>query len=178
MFRHSSNVILKYIHYFYKKIFIIIIVIVILFIITGVLTTTKPSSRLSSSIFASWTGNIESSLFLQLFSMENNTFYLFYSGENNRPKFSESIFNFLTSIKITDMKSFLSYEIPGFSTYENKIIIAGEGIGDITNYVDESGPPLENVLQERKAIADSEKETDSKKTEQKEEPALTTDGRK
>jgi len=177
MFRNSSNVILKYINYFYKKIFIVVIVIVTLFIITGVLTTTKPSTRLSSSIFASWTGNIESSLFIQLFSMENNTFHLFNDVENNRPKMTETIFNLLTSIKMTDMKSFLSNEIPGFSTYENKIIIAGEGISEIDSYVDESGPPLENVLQERKAIAESEKEKESEKKEQSEKPVLSTDGR-
>lgn len=178
MFRHRNNVILKYLDYFYKKIIIIVVIIVALFIITGILTTTKPSSRLSSSIFSSWTGNVENSLFLQLFCMENNSFYLFLDDEKGRPKLSESILNVITSIKMTDMKSFLSYEIPGFSTYENKVIIAGEGIDEITNYVDESGPPLENVLQERKAIADADKATDTDKENQKEKPTLTTDGRK
>src|SRR5690625_8021111 len=101
MFRNSSNVILKYINYFYKKVFIVVIVIVTLFIITGLLTTTKPSTRLSSSIFASWTRNIESSLFIQLFSMENNTLQLFNDVQNNRPKMTETMFTLLTIINMT-----------------------------------------------------------------------------
>src|SRR5699024_2708199 len=46
----------------------------------------------------------------------------------------------------------LGSELPGFSTYENQVIIANESVNDWHYLTSESGPPLELVLLEREAI--------------------------
>src|SRR5690625_1941021 len=124
MFLHVKNQVLKYIQLFYKQIIISMVIIILLFITIGFITTTKPSSRLSSSIFASWTSNVDQSIFSILFSMENRGFDLMH-GVTPEP-IPEIMLNALTSIKFNDLKSILGQEIPGFSTYENKVIVAGE----------------------------------------------------
>src|SRR5690625_4750313 len=172
MFLHVKKQVLKYIQLFYKQIIISMVIIILLFITIGFITTTKPSSRLSSSIFASWTSNVDQSIFSILFSMENRGFDLMHGVTPERP-IPEIMLNALTSIKFNDLKSILGQEIPGFSTYENKVIVAGEGLNELSGLSHESGPPLEDILEDRKAIDDSDEE--EKKVR---EHPFTTEGRK
>jgi len=159
---------------FYNKIFISIILIIFLFTVTGMMTTTKPSSRLSSSFFSTWTSNVDQTIFSFMFSIENTSYDLMNDISLNSPPLTEVLLNVMTSIKMNDLKSFIGHEIPGFSTYENRVIIAGEGLNDINWLSHESGPPLESILQDRKAIGDSNDELEEKTPEK----GLTTDGRK
>src|SRR5690625_3468434 len=73
------------------------------------------------------------------------------------------LFDIMTSIKMNDVKSFLSYEIPGFSTYEHKVIVRGEDMDDEHLLSHESGPPLEDILEDRKAIDDDEDKANEKR---------------
>lgn len=157
---------------FYKQIIISFFVIILLFTTIGLITTSKPSSRLSSSIFSSWTSNVDQSVFSLLFSMENRGFDLMHEVTPDRPV-SEVLFNLVTSIQLDDLKSILGQELPGFSTYENRIIVAGEGINELSALSHESGPPLEEILKDRKAIDDSVEE----EKEPVEQP-FTTEGKK
>jgi len=172
MFQHSINGFIKYFQSFYKQIIISIIAIVFLFTTIGVITTTKPSSRLSASIFSSWTSNVDQSVFSLLLSMENRGFDLVHGITSDTPSLTETVFNVVTSIKLNDLKSVLGQEIPGFSTYENKIIVAGEGLSDLSRLSHESGPPLEDILEDKKAIDDSVEEDKPPK-----EQPYTTEGR-
>jgi|SRR5690625_1019781 len=174
MFHHSSNVFKRFLQSFYKQIIISIISIFLLFTTIGIMTTAKPSSRLSPSIFSSWTGNVDQSVFSVLFSMENRAFDLTHGVTVEQQGITKTLFNMMTSIKMDDLKSFLGHEIPGFSTYEHKVIIAGEGLNDLYALSHESGPPLEDILEDRKAVDDSE---DEEVKEPKEHP-YTTEGRK
>src|SRR5699024_12295492 len=76
-------------------------------------------------------------------------------------------------IRFQDASSLLGQEIPGFSTYENTVIIAGEKLDDIDSYSHESGPPLEIILEDREAV-DAEEE---QKDEEEKTPEQTTEGR-
>ena len=155
MFHHTNNVFKRFFQSFYKQIIISIISIILLFTTIGIITTAKPSSRLSPSIFSSWTGNVDQSVFSFIFSMENRAFDLMHGVTKEHAGITSSLLNVMTSIKMGDLKSFLGHEIPGFSTYENKVIIAGEGLNDLYALSHESGPPLEDILEDRKAIDDS-----------------------
>ncbi len=157
---------------FYKQIIILFFVIILLFTTIGIITTSKPSSRLSSSIFSSWTSNVDQSVFSLLFSVENRGFDLMHGVTPERP-ITEVLFNLVTSIQLNNLTSILGQEIPGFSTYENKVIVAGEGLNELSGLAHESGPPLEEILKERKAIDDSVKE----EKESVEQP-FSTEGRK
>ncbi len=163
---------MKRIHSFYKQIFIVVIVIILLFTTIGIITTSKPSSRLSSSVFSSWTSNVDQSIFALLFSMENREFDLVHGVTPEQP-LTEVLFNVATSIKFNDLKSLLGQEIPGFLTYENKVIVAGEGLNEMSGLAHESGPPLEDILEDRKAVDDSIKE----EPETKDQP-FSTEGKK
>lgn len=158
---------------FYKQIFVAIIIIVLLFATIGMITTAKPTSRLSSSIFASWTSNVDQSIFTYMLSLENKSFAISNENVMEQPQIAQSLFNLVTSIKFHDLKSLLGHELPGFSTYENRIIIAGEGLDELSPLSHESGPPIEDILKDRKAIDDSEVEE-----KEPEEQPHTTEGRK
>ncbi len=142
----------------YKHIIILLIAHILLFTVIGMMTTSKPSSRLASSFFSSWTSNFEQSIFLTLIRMESRAFDTATISQNERKSLPTVVFEVMTSIKINDVKSLLGYEIPGFSTYENEIIIAGEGMDEVNLLSHESGPPLEDVLEKRKAVAEEEEE--------------------
>src|SRR5690625_2634151 len=126
--------------------------------VIGMMTTSKPSSRLASSIFSSWTSNFDQSIFLTLLRFESRTFDIATTSDDDKKPFPTAAFEVITSIKMNDLKSLLGYEIPGFSTYEHKVVIAGEGMNDTDILSHESGPPLEDVLQDRKAVDDEEQE--------------------
>lgn len=165
--------VIKFIETFYKQILVIAIIIVMLFTSIGIITTSKPSSRLSSSIFSTWTSNVDQSIFVFLYSLENRHFELSNEYFMDRPQLFESLFNLVTSVRLNDLKSLLGLAVPGFSTYESRIIIAGEGLDEMSMMAHESGPPIEEILQDRKAIDDSKVEE-----QEREEPPITTEGRK
>src|SRR5699024_5025790 len=79
-----------------------------------------------------------------------------------------------TSIQLSELKSLLGNEIPGFATYDNKIIVAADGIDMIDTLSHESGPPLEIILKDREAIDETE-EVEKEPTKQK--PSQTTEGK-
>jgi stage II sporulation protein P len=157
---------------FYKQALLILAVMVILFTMIGIITTSQPSSRLSSSIFSSWMTNVEQPIFSYLFSMENRAYDVTFDVSKMDTSLSEIVLQLSTSIRLHDVKSLISREIPGFSTYENKIIIASEGMNNMELYSHESGPPLETIFEEREAIDDA-----AEKREQKDSPELTTGDR-
>src|SRR5699024_4856081 len=87
--------------------------------------------------------------------MENKAFKEAYPKDKPMPNLSTTFFELITSIKPNDARSLLRNEIPGFSIYDQQILIAGEGT-DFTNLPIESSPPLEDVLEDREAIMDEE----------------------
>lgn len=156
----------------YKHIILLLIAHLLLFTVIGMITTSKPSSRLASSIFSSWTDNFDQSFFLTLLRFESRSFDVITTLNDEKRSLSTVVFEVMTSIKMNDFKSLLGYEIPGFSTYERKIIIAGEGMSDMQLLSHESGPPLEDVLQERKAVDDDQGKIPEKQAKSTDEPTV------
>lgn len=164
---------------FYKRSGIYLISIVVLFVSIGILTTIKPAYRFSSETITKWTSDIDSSTFLYLIGMENRAFKKAFPEDKQLPKLSTTIFQIATSLKPNDPRSLLGNEIPGFSTYDSHMLIAGEGT-NYTNLPVESSPPLEEVLKEREAIVEedtSEKKKEGKKEAKDKEDAPTTGDR-
>lgn len=148
----------KKINPFYKKSGIYIISMVSLFVFIGLLTTIKPAYRFSSEAITSWTSDIDSATFLYLMGMENRSFRDAYPKDKQLPKLSSTFFHIFTNVKPDDPVTLLGREIPGFSSFENRIVIAGEGT-DYSTLSIESSPPLEDVLEDRQAtLEDTEEE--------------------
>lgn len=139
--------------YFYQKSGIYLMSVIILFIFIGVLTTISPAYRFSSQTISEWTSKIESSTFLYLLGLENRAFQQAYPKDEALPQLSTTIFQLATSVKPNDPRSLLGHELPGFSAFDTKIVIAGEGT-DYTNLPFESAPPLEEILKDRQAKMD------------------------
>lgn len=151
----------KLFNHFYKKSGIYFISVIVLFLVIGSLTTVAPAYRLSSHTIKNWTSDLDSSTFLYLLGMENRAFKKAYPDDKEVPNLSNIAFQMATSIKPNDTRSLLGQELPGFSTFENEIIVAGEGT-DYTNLPVESAPPLKDILKDRKAVVDKSEEPEEK----------------
>lgn len=155
----------------YKKSGIYIMCFMIIFVSIGILTTIKPAYRFSSHAITEWTSDIDSSTFLYLLGRENRVFQHTYPEDKALPKLSTIFFQIMTNIKPDDPRSFLGQEIPGFSNFGQRIIVAGEG----THYANlsiESSPPLEEVLKDREAILE---EVEEEEEQEKQIPQSTGD---
>lgn len=137
------------------KITILLLSMITVFFMIGLMTTANPSSRITSTFFTNWTSNLDQSMFSVLYSMENRPYALLNEDEGG-PSYSRYTLRSLVNIQFNDFKSFIGKELPGFSTYEQTVIVASEQFADITGMYHESGPPIEDILEEREAI-DSEK---------------------
>lgn len=144
------------------KLFLFFIVLIILFFLIGVMTTANPPSRITTPFFTNWTSNLDESIFSLLFSMENRTYALINKEQLSTPTHAQFSLHSLVEVEFADFKNILGKELPGFSTYEQKVIIASEQFADITGMFHESGPPIEDILEDRQAI-DETKEKDRDK---------------
>jgi len=109
-----------------------------------------------------------------MIGMENRHFTRVLPEESKPPTFSSVAFEFATSIKPGDIRSLLGRELPGFALYDAEIYVAGEGT-DYTNLPIESAPPMEVLLEERKASLE-QLEKSSEEQEVK-PPTMTTGGK-
>ncbi|WP_394138723.1 stage II sporulation protein P [Cytobacillus oceanisediminis] len=85
-------------------------------------------------------------------------------NEEEAPSISRSIFLTFTNIWPEDIRTFLGREIPGFSSFNTEIAVAGFGT-DLTTLPIESAPPLEMLLKE-KELAEQD-QSQPNKTEEK-----------
>lgn len=155
--------------HFYRKSGLYIICVAVLFISIGFLTTVSPAYRFSSNTITNWTSDLDSSIFLYLMGMENKAFQKAYPDEQESPDISNMLFEMATNIRPSDTRSLLGQELPGFLTFQNEIIVAGEGT-DYTNLPVESAPPLEDILKEQEAVIEEEDEQEETDEEGKEGP--------
>ncbi|MGM8364635.1 stage II sporulation protein P [Virgibacillus sp. W0181] len=130
-----------------------LISVIILIVFIGMLTTIKPAYRFSSQTITTWTSDVDSSTFLYLLGLENRIFKNAFPEDKAVPKLSTALFQVVTNIKSGDTRSLLTHVIPGFSSFENRIIVAGEGTSH-SSLSYESSPPLEEVLRNREAVAE------------------------
>ncbi|MUV39580.1 Stage II sporulation protein [Lentibacillus sp. JNUCC-1] len=142
---------------FFKNSGIYIACIMILFVSIGLLTSLSPAYRLSSAAIERWTSEIESTTYLKLLGLENRAFREALPEDESMPNITASLFQLATNMRPNDPRSLLGQEIPGIATFENKIIVAGEGTG-YSDLSFESSPPLEDVLEEREATFEEEKQ--------------------
>src|SRR5699024_12714483 len=147
-----------------------IISIIRLFVDIVILTKIKSAYRFSYDTITKWTSDIDSSTLLYLMGMENRAYKKTFPEEKALPKLSTTFFQIATNIKPDDPRSLLGHELPGFASFGNRIIVAGEGT-NYTNLSIESSPPLEDVLEEREAVLD---EPDEKPVKDKEKSKQST----
>ncbi len=124
------------------------------------MTTAKPSARITSSFFTNWTSTLDQSIFTLLYSVENHPYSLYLEEDLEVSPFSLRSF---VDVTMNDFRHVLGKELPGFSTYKQTVIIANEQFETMTGLFHESGPPIEDILEDREAI-DPEGEKERKST--------------
>ncbi|PAF19682.1 stage II sporulation protein P [Terribacillus saccharophilus] len=166
--------------FIYKR--TLILVGSILFLLTGIaaLTSAGPAYRLSSQAITDWTRQLDSSIYLHILGNENKVFESVRPEEAPSIQLSAVLMQMLTTIKPDDPRTLLGSEIPGFSLYENQIVIAGEGT-NYTNLPIESTQPdhviEEEPTQEKEEETPPEEDqnpTDDSQEQKDEEPAPST----
>lgn len=146
----------------------------IVLIIASFLTSYEIKYRFTFSSLHNWLTNFTSESFIYVIGMENRYFTTVLPEESRPPSFSVVAFEFTTSVKPGDIRSLLGRELPGFAIYDAEIYVAGEGT-DYTSLPIESTPPMEVLLEERKA---SLEEIEKEKQEDVKPPPLTTGNKK
>lgn len=128
-----------------------------IFSITFFINFLDLKERLNSSIITATSEKVHTNFFLRLMSTEIGP--LKSSIKEEEPSISQVVFLTFTNIWLEDIRTFLGREIPGFSTFNTEIAIAGLGT-NLTTLPIESAPPLEILLKEKEQ---AEKDQDQPK---------------
>lgn len=124
--------------------------LLLIFSISGVLTSLKPEFRISSSSVNTATNKVTGKMLYHLLGWENHHLLQALGEEKDKPTLMNFVFKLSTNINLDDPRSLLGRELPSFSIYDSKIVVASEGT-DYTNMPMESTPPLEVLRAEQEA---------------------------
>lgn len=152
--------------------------LLLIFSVSGLMTSLKPEYRLSSSSVNNVATNMTGEWLYQLMGLENHYFLQTLPEGSHTPKVTNLMFKLSTNINLDDPRSLLGRELPGFSLFDGKIIVAGEGT-NYTNLPIESAPPIEVLKAEQEAALQNTDSIDSGTgSTGTEKPPLTTGERK
>ncbi len=160
-----------------KGIILLILGVMMTFMLTAVMTSLKPQFRLSSSSINNIATTLTGESLIYLLGYENHYFKQSLPETSKPPNYSALIFHAATSINPDDPRSLLGRELPGFSIFDSKIIVAGQGT-NYTNLPIESSPPLEVLLAEREASLESLNVDDPDSGKPVTPPTMTTGDKK
>ncbi|MFC4320842.1 stage II sporulation protein P [Litchfieldia salsa] len=159
-----------------KGVILLIFGIMMTFMLTAIMTSLKPEYRISSSSINNIATTLNGESLVYLLGYENHYFTQSLPESSKEPNYSALVFHAATNINPDDPRSLLGRELPGFSIFDSKLVVAGQG----TNYSNlpiESSPPLEVLLEEREASIENI-EGDSEEDNQPVTPPEMTTGDK
>ncbi|AGK54986.1 stage II sporulation protein P [Bacillus sp. 1NLA3E] len=122
----------------------------LVFSLSGLMTSLKPEFRLTSSSVNNVATNMTGEWLYHLMGSENHYFLGALPVTSQSPKLTNILFKMSANINLDDPRSLLGRELPGFSLFDGKIVVAGEGT-NYTNMPMESAPPVEVLKAEQEA---------------------------
>lgn len=159
-----------------KLIFSCLLLIFLLFSVSGLLTSLNPQYQLRSLSVNKATMNVSGNVLYQLMGRENHFFMSGLVEREEIPSMSSILFKVSTNVNLDDPRSLLGRELPGFSLFDGKILVAGEGT-NYTNMPIESAPPEEALNTENEASLQNTEDI-AKEEPNKVAPPLTTGDKK
>lgn len=102
-------------------------------------------------------GEIGAESFLRIISYENPLIGHAFTGAGSEVSLISAGFKLLTNVEVSDLRSLIRSEIPGFMAFDSDFLVADEGV-DFTDIPMESAPPMDVLLQERNMAANELKE--------------------
>ncbi|PLR85882.1 stage II sporulation protein P [Bacillus canaveralius] len=156
-----------------KAVLAILLFLLMSFSISGTLTALKPEYRITSASVYNTAANVTGEMLYQLIGFENHHF-MKAIPDSGSPALSSFIFKLSTNINLDDPRSFLGRELPGFSIFDGKILVAGEGT-NYTNMPIESAPPIEVLKDKQEAALQNTEDIEPSADDGKHEtPPITT----
>ena len=131
------------------------------------MTSLRPEYRISSNSVHTVANQFSGKMLFSMLANENH--YLFNALPEGKQEsiITNQLIKVSTNISLEDPRSLLGRELPGFSIFDNEILVAGEGT-NYTNMPYESSPPVDVLNEERDASLqnlDEIKEPDKGTTE-------------
>jgi stage II sporulation protein P len=148
-----------------------------IFSISGAMTTLRPELRISSDSVNQAATNLNGQLLFSLMGWENHQFLQALPEEYEAPRLTNVMFKLTTNINLDDPRSLLGRELPGFSLFDGKILVAGEGT-NYTNMPMESAPPLDVLKAEQEAALQNTEDLSGTSQGETAAPPLSTGDRK
>lgn len=145
---------------------VVALLLLLIFSVSGLLTSLNPEYRIKSSSVNSATTNLNGNVLYQVIGTQNHAFLQTMQNNKETPKLSSLMFKVSTNVSLDDPRSLLGRELPGFSMFDGRIVVAGEGT-NYTNLPIESPPPEEVLIKEHEASLqniDGLEEEDENKT--------------
>lgn len=161
-----------------KAIITFLLFLFFVFSLSGLMTSLKPEYRLSSSSVNNVAMHMTGEWLYHWMGTENHYFLDGLPENSETPKLTNIVFKLSTNINLDDPRSLLGRELPGFSLFDGKILVAGEGT-NYTNMPIESAPPIEVLTAEKEAALQNTEgiESGNQDQENADKPPMTTEGR-
>jgi stage II sporulation protein P len=164
----------------YTKRSVVAFITICLFLIAILILNPASKKYVYIHPLTQWLRNYPAESMMYIIGTENKHFRQVIPNGVEPPNFVSVTVEMFTDIQSERLTTLLLDEIPGFKTFDTKIIVAGEG----TNYSNlpiESSPPMDVLLKERELSKENlqELEKTEQSTEHKhEEPSKSTEGKK
>ncbi|MBT2616835.1 MULTISPECIES: stage II sporulation protein P [unclassified Bacillus (in: firmicutes)] len=155
----------------------ILALLLFVFSVSGVMTSLRPEYRISSNSVHTVANQFSGKMLFSMLANENH--YLFNALPEGKQEsiITNQLIKVSTNISLEDPRSLLGRELPGFSIFDNEILVAGEGT-NYTNMPYESSPPVDVLNEERDASLQNLDEIEEPDKGVTNEPNQTTNGRK
>ncbi|USK73478.1 stage II sporulation protein P [Peribacillus frigoritolerans] len=155
----------------------ILALLLFVFSVSGVMTSLRPEYRISSNSVHTVANQFSGKMLFAMLANENH--YLFNALPEGKQEsiITNQLIKVSTNISLEDPRSLLGRELPGFSIFDNEILVAGEGT-NYTNMPYESSPPVDVLNEERDASLQNLDEIEEPDKGVTNEPNQTTNGRK
>ncbi len=155
----------------------ILALLLFVFSVSGVMTSLRPEYRISSNSVHTVANQFSGKMLFSMLANENH--YLFNALPEGKQEsvITNQLIKVSTNISLEDPRSLLGRELPGFSIFDNEILVAGEGT-NYTNMPYESSPPVDVLNEERDASLQNLDEIEEPEKGVANQPKQTTNGRK
>lgn len=155
----------------------VLLLLFLIFSLSGLITSLNPGYRLKSSSVNTAATNITGKILYQMLGWENHLFLVSLPEDERTLNIPGIIFKLSTNVSPDDPRSLLGRELPGFSLYDGKILVAGEGT-NYTNLPIESAPPMEALKEDKEASLQNVDEFINEKERDEKQPSFSTGDKK
>ncbi|MDV7764499.1 stage II sporulation protein P [Peribacillus sp. CSMR9] len=155
----------------------ILALLLFVFSVSGVMTSLRPEYRISSNSVHTVANQFSGKMLFAMLANENHYFFNALPEGKQESVITNQLIKVSTNISFEDPRSLLGRELPGFSIFDNEILVAGEGT-NYTNMPYESSPPVDVLNEERDASLQNLDEIEEPEKGVANQPNQTTNGRK